>query len=80
MGTFMSDVYGSIRDGLRSDWRKAREHDEMKVCVHNLCYSLERALLVLGDDTQYSADDSLKRDVIADAKRFITHAKDRGFI
>lgn len=76
----MSSVYDSIREGLQSDWKKAQKYDNMKFAVHNLCYGLERALLVLSDDSDYSNDAALKRNVIEDAKRFIKDAKEQGFI
>lgn len=76
----MSSVYDSIREGLQSDWKKAQQYDAMKLAVHNLCYGLERALLVMSDDSDYSTDEGLKRNVIADAKKFIKNAKERGFI
>lgn len=76
----MNSVYDSIREGLARDWKKAREYDDMKLAVHDLCYGLERALLVLNDDSGYSSDAALKSNVIADAKKFIKDAKERGFI
>jgi len=73
-------VYDTIREGLQSDWRKAREYDDMKLAIHNLVYGLERALLVMNDDSGFSKDAALKRNVIDDAKRFIKDAKDKKFI
>ena len=72
-------VYDSIREGMLNDWRKAQLYDDMKFANHNLCYGLERALLILSGDEAYQ-DDALKRNVIEDAKRFIKDARDRGFI
>ncbi len=75
-----NNVYDSIREGLASDWRKAQKYDDMKHAVHNLCYGLERALLVMSDDSQYSTDEALKRNVIDDAKRFLKETRQKGFI